>query len=173
MGWCFWVDRGGTFTDLIGRDPEGQLHVRKVLSEQPGVGDPAVSAMEAMLASASPPVDLGEVVEVRLGTTVATNALLEGRGAPLLLLTNAGLRDQLWIGDQHRDDLFALQQPQRPFLAQTVLELAGRLDALGEEVEPLVLDQSLLRRLEELRRSGLDVAVVCLLYTSPSPRDRG
>ena len=72
MGWCFWIDRGGTFTDLIGRDPEGQLHVRKVLSEQAGVGDPAVSAMEAMLASASPPVDLGDVDDVRLGTTVAT-----------------------------------------------------------------------------------------------------
>ena len=61
MGWCFWIDRGGTFTDLIGRDPGGQLHVRKVLSEQFGAGDPAVSAMEAMLASASPPVDLGDV----------------------------------------------------------------------------------------------------------------
>ena len=78
MGWCFWIDRGGTFTDLIGRDPGGQLHVRKVLSEQSGAGDPAVSAMEAVLASASPPVDLGDVDEVRLGTTVATNALLEG-----------------------------------------------------------------------------------------------
>jgi len=164
MGWCFWIDRGGTFTDLIGRDPGGQLHVRKVLSGQSGAGDPAVSAMEAVLASASPPVDLGDVDDVRLGTTVATNALLEGAGAPLLLLTNAGLRDQLWIGDQHRDDLFALEQPQRPFLAQTVLELTGRLDARGEEVEPLVLDQPLRRRLEELRRSGLDVAVVALLH---------
>ncbi len=169
MGWCFWIDRGGTFTDLIGRDPEGQLHVRKVLSEQAGAGDPAVSAMEAMLASASPPVDLGDVDDVRLGTTVATNALLEGAGAPLLLLTNAGLRDQLWIGDQHRDDLFALEQPQRPFLAQTVLELTGRLDARGEEVEPLVLDQPLRRRLEELRRSGLDVAVVSLLHAQRNP----
>ena len=169
MGWCFWIDRGGTFTDLIGRDPAGQLHVRKVLSEQAGAGDPAVSAMEAMLASASPPVDLGVVDDVRLGTTVATNALLEGAGAPLLLLTNAGLRDQLWIGDQHRDDLFALEQPQRPFLAQTVLELTGRLDARGKEVEPLVLDQSLRRRLEELRRSGLDVAVVALLHAQRNP----
>lgn len=169
MGWCFWIDRGGTFTDLIGRDPEGQLHVRKVLSEQAGAGDPAVSAMEAMLASASPPVDLGDVDDVRLGTTVATNALLEGAGAPLLLLTNAGLRDQLWIGDQHRDDLFALEQPQRPFLAQTVLELTGRLDARGEEVEPLVLDQPLRLRLEELRRSGLDVAVVALLHAQRNP----
>ncbi|MCY3909058.1 MAG: hydantoinase/oxoprolinase family protein, partial [Cyanobacteria bacterium MAG COS3_bin_20] len=169
MGWCFWIDRGGTFTDLIGRDPEGQLHVRKVLSEQAGAGDPAVSAMQAMLASASPPVDQGDVDDVRLGTTVATNALLEGAGAPLLLLTNAGLRDQLWIGDQHRDDLFALEQPQRPFLAQTVLELAGRLDARGEEVEPLVLDQPLRRRLEELRRSGLDVAVVALLHAQRNP----
>ncbi|MCB4388706.1 hydantoinase B/oxoprolinase family protein [Synechococcus sp. MU1617] len=169
MGWCFWIDRGGTFTDLIGRDPEGQLHVRKVLSEQAGAADPAVSAMEAMLTSASPPVDLGDVDDVRLGTTVATNALLEGAGASLLLLTNAGLRDQLWIGDQHRDDLFALEQPQRPFLAQTVLELAGRLDARGEEVEPLVLDQLLRRRLEELRRSGLDVAVVALLHAQRNP----
>ncbi len=169
MGWCFWIDRGGTFTDLIGRDPGGQLHVRKVLSEQSGVGDPAVSAMEAVLASASPPVDLGDVDDVRLGTTVATNALLEGAGAPLLLLTNAGLRDQLWIGDQHRDDLFALEQPQRPFLAQTVLELTGRLDARGEEVEPLVLDQPLRRRLEELRRLGLDVAVVALLHAQRNP----
>ena len=169
MGWCFWIDRGGTFTDLIGRDPEGQLHVRKVLSEQAGHGDPAVSAMEAMLASAAPPVDLADVDDVRLGTTVATNALLEGAGAPLLLLTNAGLRDQLWIGDQHRDDLFALEQPQRPFLAQTVLELTGRLDARGEEVEPLVLDQPLRRRLEELRRSGLDVAVVALLHAQRNP----
>ena len=169
MGWCFWIDRGGTFTDLIGRDPEGQLHVRKVLSEQAGAGDPAVSAMEAMLASASPPVELADVDDVRLGTTVATNALLEGAGAPLLLLTNAGLRDQLWIGDQHRDDLFALEQPQRPFLAQTVLELTGRLDARGKEVEPLVLDQSLRRRLEEMRRSGLDVAVVALLHAQRNP----
>ncbi len=169
MGWCFWIDRGGTFTDLIGRDPEGQLHVRKVLSEQAGAGDPAVSAMEAMLASASPLMELGDVDEVRLGTTVATNALLEGAGAPLLLLTNAGLRDQLWIGDQHRDDLFALEQPQRPFLAQTVLELTGRLDARGEEVEPLVLDQPLRRRLEELHRSGLEVAVVALLHAQRNP----
>lgn len=169
MGWCFWIDRGGTFTDLIGRDPEGQLHVRKLLSEQAGAGDPAVSAMEAMLASASSTIALRDVDDVRLGTTVATNALLEGAGASLLLLTNAGLRDQLWIGDQHRDDLFALEQPQRPFLAQTVLELAGRLDARGEEVEPLVLDQLLRRRLEELRRSGLDVAVVALLHAQRNP----
>ncbi|QNI94787.1 5-oxoprolinase (ATP-hydrolysing) [Synechococcus sp. A15-127] len=169
MGWCFWVDRGGTFTDLIGRDPEGRLHVRKVLSEQSGSGDPAVSAMGAMLASASPAVDLRDVDEVRLGTTVATNALLEGRGAPLLLLTNSGLRDQLWIGDQHRDDLFALQQPRRPFLARTVLEVVGRLDARGEELEPLVLDQPLLRRLEQLRRSGIDVAVVALLHGQRNP----
>ena len=169
MGWCFWVDRGGTFTDLIGRDPEGRLHVHKVLSEQAGAGDPAVSAMHRMLASASPPGNLKEVDEVRLGTTVATNALLEGQGAPLLLLTNTGLRDQLWIGDQHRDALFALQQARRPFLAETVVELAGRLDARGEEVEPLVLDQPLRQRLEELRRSGLDVAVVALLHAQRNP----
>ena len=141
MGWCFWVDRGGTFTDLIGRDPEGRLHVRKVLSEQAVSGDPAVSAMVAMLDSASSGVDLGDVDEVRLGTTVATNALLEGCGSPLLLLTNAGLRDQLWIGDQHRDDGRHRRVSRTRLLRQHLAHMQPPLwiatDQIGEGAPPI------------------------------------
>ncbi len=109
-GWQFWIDRGGTFTDLVGRAPSGELVVRKVLSEQPGQpGDPAVAAMRTLLGvGAGLPLPPGAVEEVRLGTTVATNALLEGQGAPTLLLITRGFADALWIGDQHRPDLFAL-----------------------------------------------------------------
>ena len=114
MGGNFWVDRGGTFTDLIGCDPDGGLHVRKLLSEAAVPGDPAVQAMRELLGCpADHTLTQGQVDSVRLGTTVATNALLEGRGAPLLLVTNAGLGDLLRIGDQHRDDLFALCEPTR------------------------------------------------------------
>ena len=103
--WRFWVDRGGTFTDLVGLAPDGRLLVRKVLSEQPGrAGDPAVAAMADLLASEGS-AGLASIAELRLGTTVATNALLEGAGDGVLLLTNAGLADLLRIGDQHRPEI--------------------------------------------------------------------
>ena len=170
MGWSFWVDRGGTFTDLIGCDPEGRLHVRKLLSESTDGGDPAVTAMADLVGCDSgfaiPP---GIISSVRLGTTVATNALLENQQAPVLLLTNAGLADQLRIGDQHRSDLFALQPQFAPFLAQAVVEVAGRLDASGEVVEPLRIDPALRHRLAEHNDSGLEVAVVAFLHAHRNP----
>ena len=170
MGWSFWVDRGGTFTDLIGCDPQGNLHVRKLLSESADGGDPAVMAMAELVGcSTASAIPAGLISSVRLGTTVATNALLEHQQAPLLLLTNAGLADQLRIGDQHRSDLFALDPPSRPFLAQQVLEVAGRLDASGAEVEPLQLDSDLRQSLSGQQRRGIDVAVVALLHAHRNP----
>ena len=170
MGWSFWVDRGGTFTDLIGCDPQGNLHVRKLLSESADGGDPAVMAMAELVGcSTASAIPAGLISSVRLGTTVATNALLEHQQAPLLLLTNAGLADQLRIGDQHRSDLFALDPPSRPFLAQQVLEVAGRLDASGAEVEPLQLDSNLRQSLSDQQRRGVDVAVVALLHAHRNP----
>ena len=120
--WQFWIDRGGTFTDLVARHPAGQLVVRKVLSEQPGVpGDPAVAAMRELMGLApNQPIEPGLIEELRLGTTVATNALLEGAGEPVLLVTNRGLADLLMIGDQHRRDLFALAIPMAPSLVAAV-----------------------------------------------------
>ena len=136
-GWRFWIDRGGTFTDLVGRAPDGALVVRKVLSERgTSVGeqaaDPAVAAIREVLGlAAGQPLPEGLVAEVRLGTTVATNALLERRVAPVLLLVNRGFADLAAIGEQHRPHIFALQVERPPLLPYRVLEVPGRRAADG------------------------------------------
>ena len=169
QAWKFWVDRGGTFTDLIGCGPSGTLHIRKVLSDGVGV-DPAVQVIRELLAiSPGEPIDQSVIHSVRLGTTVATNALLEHRGAPLVLLVNSGLADLLRIGDQHRADLFALAQSERPFLASEVVEVPGRLDAHGIELESPLWNDDLRKRLAALRASGFDDVVVALLHAHRNP----
>ena len=169
QAWKFWVDRGGTFTDLIGCGPSGTLHIRKVLSDGVGV-DPAVQVIRELLAiSPGEPIDQSVIHSVRLGTTVATNALLEQRGAPLVLLANSGLADLLRIGDQHRADLFALAQSERPFLASEVVEVPGRLDAHGTELESPLWNDDLRKRLAALRASGFDDVVVALLHAHRNP----
>src|ERR1700681_1510540 len=86
-GWDFWIDRGGTFTDVIGRDPRGRLHARKLLSENPAYGDAAVQAIRDHLGLApGQPIPTGAIGVVKMGTTVATNALLERKGERTLLL---------------------------------------------------------------------------------------
>ena len=166
--WRFWVDRGGTFTDLVALAPDGRLLVRKVLSEQPDTpGDPAVCALKALLeAEAS---DDATIEELRLGTTVATNALLEGAGDDVLLVTNQGLADVLRIGDQHRPDLFALQLQAPPFLAIAVEEVQGRLDPEGNAVTPLVLDGALEERLRAHHRQGVRSCAIALMHAWRHP----
>ncbi|MEI8251128.1 MAG: hydantoinase B/oxoprolinase family protein, partial [Synechococcus sp. ELA057] len=170
-GWRFWIDRGGTFTDLIGLDPAGVLHVDKVLSQQPQMaGDPAVAAMRRRLGlapgGAIPP---GLIREVRLGTTVATNALLERHGAPVLLLINRGFADLLTIGDQQRPDLFALRIDRPAPLRIRVLELEGRLAADGRELEPLRLDGELGANLRRALDDGYQSVAVALLHATRNP----
>ena len=169
--WQFWVDRGGTFTDLVGRAPSGELVVRKVLSE-PTInrGDPAVCAIrEVMGLPAAAPIPPGLIQEVRLGTTVATNALLEGAGEPVLLITNKGLADLLLIGDQHRPDLFALEIPAPTSLAVAVVESGGRLNADGEEVEPLCVDEELEATLRAHRSAGINACAIALMHAWREP----
>ena len=172
--WRFWIDRGGTFTDLVARRPDGRLEVRKVLSEQPGVpGDPAVRAIRELLGldpGGGEPIPAGWIAEVRLGTTVATNAVLERRGRPTLLLVNRGFADLLEIGDQHRPDLFALEIVRPEPLAQRVLEVGGRLSAAGEELEPLRCDAALAARLQQARADGISSVAVALLHAYRFPR---
>ena len=170
-GWRFWVDRGGTFTDLVALPPHGPLVVRKVLSVQPQLpGDPAVAAIRELLGlEVGAPIPPGLIQELRLGTTVATNALLERSGAPTLLLVNTGFADALLIGDQHRPDLFALQ-PIRPApLYQQVLEVAGRLGADGLEIEPLRLDDALAALVRAARQAGCRSCAVVLLHATCQP----
>jgi|LauGreDrversion4_2_1035121.scaffolds.fasta_scaffold01979_8 5-oxoprolinase (ATP-hydrolysing) len=171
-GWRFWIDRGGTFTDVVALTPAGRLQVAKVLSEQPGhQGDPAVNALRQMLGLSDPQqsIPAGLVEEVRLGTTVATNAFLERKGAPCLLLVNRGLADLLQIGDQHRPDLFALAIRKPQPLHQRVVEVGGRLGADGSEVEPLQLDESLAAELQAARQDGLSSVAVALLHSIRNP----
>ncbi|TCM43099.1 5-oxoprolinase (ATP-hydrolysing) [Novosphingobium sp. ST904] len=136
--WQFWVDRGGTFTDIVARAPDGRFERLKLLSEDPGrYDDAAVEAMRRLTGTAE-----GELpeAELRLGTTVATNALLEGKGEPVLLAITRGFGDALKIGTQERPDIFArhivLPQP----LNAAVLEIDERVGADGTVHRPLDLD---------------------------------
>ena len=167
-GWRFWIDRGGTFTDVVACSPEGELKVIKVLSEQPDrPGDPAVRVIRECLGlSDSKPIPAGLVAEVRLGTTVATNAFLERDGAPTLLLINQGFADLLEIGDQHRPDLFALAIRRPQPLQGRVIEVQGRLAADGAELQLLVLDESLEAAVSAARADGYSSVAVALLHSA-------
>lgn len=95
--WHFWIDRGGTFTDVIGRDPEGRVHALKVLSDNPGAyEDAALEGIRRLLGLGSTdPIPSEQIATVKMGTTVATNALLERKGEPTVLVITKGLKDQL------------------------------------------------------------------------------
>ena len=108
-GWDFWIDRGGTFTDIVGRRPDGTLIAHKLLSENPeAYTDAAVQGIRDLLGLKSgEPIPAGRVGAVKMGTTVATNALLERKGDRTLLLITKGFRDALKIGYQARPKIFA------------------------------------------------------------------
>src|SRR5262245_47679165 len=107
--WEFWIDRGGTFTDIVGRRPDGALVAHKLLSENPeAYRDAAVAAIRHLLAlGPGEPTPGGAIGAVRMGTTVATNALLERKGERTLLVVTRGFRDALRIGYQARPKIFA------------------------------------------------------------------
>jgi len=100
-GWQFWIDRGGTFTDIVARDPSGVLSTHKLLSENPGrYRDAAIAGIRRVLGLAEgAPIPAGTIEAVKMGTTVATNALLERRGERTLLVVNPGFADALRIGN--------------------------------------------------------------------------
>ncbi|NVJ70092.1 MAG: 5-oxoprolinase, partial [Alphaproteobacteria bacterium] len=135
----FWIDRGGTFTDVVARHPNGSLTSHKYLSENPGrYKDAAVFAMrDIMQVPEHDPFPSNKVRAIKMGTTVATNALLERDGEPTLLLITKGFRDALLIGQQHRSDLFALK-PERPepLYVQTA-EVTERMTSGGDILHPL------------------------------------
>ncbi len=137
--WQFWVDRGGTFTDVVGKRPDGQLVTHKLLSENPGrYRDAAVAGIRHLLGLAPGEPVTPEWVEcVKMGTTVATNALLERKGAPTLLVTTAGFKDALRIAYQNRPKIFERQIVLPELLYASVVEASERVGAHGEVVVPL------------------------------------
>jgi 5-oxoprolinase (ATP-hydrolysing) len=161
-GWQFWIDRGGTFTDVIARRPDGGIHARKLLSDSPGqYRDAVVAGVQGCLADAGLPRTAYEVIDtLRVGTTVATNALLERTGEPTLLLITRGFRDALRIGYQQRPHLFdrCIDLPE-PLYAE-VEEVDERVDAAGRIVMPLD-ELALTRTLSAARARELrSVAIV-------------
>ena len=101
--WTFWIDRGGTFTDIVATDPSGEVRVSKVPSRASAGDDPVVTALRRLMGvDDAAPFPAERVASIRIGTTVATNALLERKGARTLLVTTEGFADALLIGDQSR-----------------------------------------------------------------------
>ncbi len=168
--WQFWIDRGGTFTDIVARHPDGHLTSHKYLSANPErYTDAAVFGMRDIIGVAEDaPFPSDRVETIKMGTTVATNALLERAGSKTALVITAGLRDALLIGQQHRSDLFALV-PSRPApLYDRVIEAGERLDANGGVVTPL--DEDALRTaLISAKDAGCEAVAVALAHSYKNP----
>lgn len=136
--WEFWIDRGGTFTDVVGRRPDGQLVTRKLLSHDPDrYPDAAVAGIRLLLGiGPDEPVPADRVAAVKMGTTVATNALLERRGEPTVLVITEGFRDALRIAYQNRPRLFDRRILLPEAVYERVIEVSERIDAHGRTVTP-------------------------------------
>ncbi len=160
--WQFWVDRGGTFTDIVGRRPDGELVTHKLLSHNPEqYRDAAVAGIRHLLGLAPGALVPRELVEcVKMGTTVATNALLERKGEPTLLITTRGFRDALRIAYQNRPRLFDRHIVLPELLYERVIEAQERMGAHGEVLQPLH-EEHLRERLWAAYDAGLrSVAIV-------------
>jgi 5-oxoprolinase (ATP-hydrolysing) len=163
--WQFYIDRGGTFTDIVARRPDGQLVVRKLLSVHPGrYQDAALAGIRELLQlGGDEPIPASAIEAIKMGTTVATNALLERKGDRTLLLVTAGFADALRIGYQNRPDIFArrIQLPQ--MLYERVVEVQERLAADGEVIRPLDATR-LAADLAAARAAGLASCAIVLMH---------
>ena len=167
--WDFWIDRGGTFTDVIGRDPRGQLHARKLLSQSPAYPDAAVQGVRDLLRlPAGAPLPEGAVGFVKMGTTVATNALLERSGERTLLVTTRGFRDALEIGYQARPKIFAKQIIKPSQLYADVIEIDERVLADGfiERAPDLA---AVREALTKARLEGFDAVAIVFMHAWAHP----
>lgn len=163
--WRFWIDRGGTFTDVIGCTPDGRLQAIKLLSNDPERGQDAVieGLRQLLNVRNGNPLPLDLIAEVRVGTTVATNALLERKGEKTLFVINEGLQDLLIIGDQTRPDLFDLHIRRVAPLYAEAIETKLRLNAQGETIAS-VDEAILLERFKRAREAGCTSCAICLMH---------
>jgi 5-oxoprolinase (ATP-hydrolysing) len=169
-GWQFWIDRGGTFTDIVARDPAGRIATKKLLSENPErYTDAAIAGVRAFLGlGTGDQLPAGAIAHVKMGTTVATNALLERKGARTLLLINRGFADLLRIGTQARPRLFDLDIRLPSMLYERVVEIGGRLAADGTIIE--ALDEAAAQAaLIAARADGIDAVAVALIHAWKYP----
>ncbi|WP_149589343.1 hydantoinase B/oxoprolinase family protein [Tabrizicola flagellatus] len=168
--WEFWIDRGGTFTDVVGRAPDGRLVTAKLLSENPErYADAAVQGIRDCLGlREGEPIPDGAISAVKMGTTVATNALLERKGERVALLITEGFGDLLRIGTQARPSLFDLNIRRPDLLYEQVFEIPGRMDADGREIRPL--DRATVAdALAQARAAGIGAVAVALMHAHVNP----
>ncbi|MEV7570964.1 hydantoinase B/oxoprolinase family protein [Streptomyces tanashiensis] len=163
--WEFWIDRGGTFTDVVGRRPDGRLVTRKVLSHDPASRRDAAVAGIRLLLGLGPdePVPADRIAVVKMGTTVATNALLERRGEPTVLLITEGFRDALRIAYQNRPRLFDRHIVLPEAVYARVIEVPERVDAHGRVVRRLD-EPAVAGALAAAHRDGFRSAAVVLMH---------
>jgi 5-oxoprolinase (ATP-hydrolysing) len=168
--WDFWIDRGGTFTDVIGRDPDGNLHPRKLLSENPeAYRDAAIQGIRDLIGvDKGAPIPAGAIGDIKMGTTVATNALLERKGDRVLLLITRGFRDALRIAYQARPDIFAKEIILPEQLYERVVEVDERVRADGtiEAAPDLAAVQG---ELDKARADGFDAVAVVFMHSWKFP----
>ena len=169
--WDFWIDRGGTFTDVIGRDPDGALHPRKLLSENPeAYRDAAIQGIRDLLGvDAGEPIPAGPIGEIKMGTTVATNALLERKGDRVLLLITKGFRDALRIAYQARPDIFAKEIILPEQLYERVVEVDERVRADGTVERLLDHRRGAAGDRAGARHDGIDAVAIVFMHAWKFP----
>ena len=169
--WQFWIDRGGTFTDIVARRPDGTLATHKLLSEDPAqYADAALAGMRDLLGVArDTPLPAERIAAVKMGTTIATNALLERKGEPTALFITRGFRDALRIGYQNRPRIFDRHIILPEMLYSAVHEIEERVGARGEILTPLDLQQAK-QAVAAAYASGLRACAIVLMHGYRYPR---
>src|SRR5437773_1633197 len=163
--WQFWIDRGGTFTDIVARRPDGSIATHKLLSENPGrYRDAALAGIRKILnLSEGQPIPAGAIEAVKMGTTVATNALLERKGERTVLFITRGFRDALRIAYQNRPRLFDRQIVLPEMLYSGVFEVEERIGARGEVLLPLDFPRTR-KDLEKACAEGFRSIAIVFMY---------
>jgi 5-oxoprolinase (ATP-hydrolysing) len=163
--WQFYIDRGGTFTDIVGRTPQGRIIVHKLLSENPEqYQDAPIQGIKEILGiPTTEPIPTAQIEVVKMGTTVATNALLERKGDRLVLLITKGFQDALRIGYQNRPDIFAREIILPSMLYESVVEIDARYDAQGNELKPVDISQ-VREDLQAVYETGISCCAIVLIH---------
>ena len=166
--WQFWIDRGGTFTDIVAQRPDGTTCVHKLLSENPERYEdaPIQGIRELMAVADGEPISAEEISVVKMGTTVATNALLERKGDRTLFITTKGFRDGLRIGYQNRPDIFAREIVLPEMLYEKVIEVDERMTADGEVFQAITaaVEREVLQDLKRAYDEGIRACAIAFVH---------
>ncbi|MFN7759127.1 MAG: hydantoinase B/oxoprolinase family protein [Pseudanabaena sp.] len=169
--WQFWIDRGGTFTDIVAQNPVGEILIHKLLSENPDrYSDAPIQGIRDILGiPQTEPIPIEQIAAIKMGTTVATNALLERKGDRTVLLITKGFRDALRIGYQHRPNIFARHIVLPEMLYEQVIEIEERYSAHGEVLISLNEDLAI-RELQKAYDLGIRACAIALMHSYRYPQ---